>query len=219
MHPLRNFPLLITALVAAGILHARPLTGYDTSSDVDQLRLELDDVKHALHSTQVECSLLDERLRKQDSALKGIKGENQTKEASSLSLLSAQILSLEKKVFNFENTLTKAAGDLRTLNSLLAQALAKIQTLEANLSQHDKRLDEVSKLKGTLTSISKAIGQRPSSEASHAVKRLYRVKAGDSLEKIARSHRVSVDSIRKINNLLEDKIVIGQELRIPDDAS
>jgi LysM repeat protein len=216
---MRNFTLLIIALVAAGILHARPPSGYDISPDVDQLRLELDDLKHALHSTQVECSLLDERLRKQDSALKGIKGENQTKEASSLSLFSAQVLSLEKKVFNFEKTLTKAANDLRTLNSSLSQALAKIQTLEINLSQHDKRLDEVSKLKGTLTSISKAIGQRPPSEASNAVKQLYRVKAGDSLEKIARSYHVSVDSIRKINNLFDDKIVIGQELRIPDDAS
>jgi LysM repeat protein len=124
---------------------------------------------------------------------------------------------LEKKVSHLEKTLEKAAADLRTLSTSANQALNKIQVLEQDLSSHEKRLEEVSKLKGTLTSISKAISQKPNSDAPANTKS-YRVKAGDSLEKIARAHHTSADLIKKINNISNDKIIVGQELRIPDDS-
>jgi LysM repeat protein len=216
---MRQLLLLLSPLLLALPLSARPLSGYYTNPEMDELRIELDDLKHALNTTQVELRLLDERLGKQDKALTSVKGQNQGKEASSLSLLTAQVSTLEKKVSTLERTLEKAANDLRTLSTSVNQTLSKLQNLETDLSTHDKRLEEVSKLKGTLTSISKAIGQRTTSEPSSTPTKSYRVKAGDSLEKIARLHHVSVDTIRKINNLSNDKIVVGQELRLPDDSA
>ena len=201
--------LFILALTLSASLHARPSSGYYINPEVDELRIELDDLKHALTTTQVELNLLDERLRKQDNS----KG----KTLSSESLLSSQITTLEKRIGNLEKTFDKVATDLRALNTSVAQTLSKIQNLEGDLTSHDKRLDEVAKLKGTLTSISKAIGQRSADEPTTATKS-YRVKAGDSLEKIARVHHVTVDSLRKLNNLSNDKIVIGQELRLASDA-
>ena len=44
---------------------------------------------------------------------------------------------------------------------------------------------------------------------------LYKVKPGDSLEKIARTHKISVEKIKKLNGLDQDLIVVGQELKIP----
>jgi LysM repeat protein len=177
---------------------------------VDELRIELDDLKFALNTTQVELGLLNDRLKKQDNAFSSIKGQNQSQEAASLSLLS----SLEKKVLQLEKTLDKAANDLRTLSQSVGQTLTKIQSLETHVSQHDQRLEEVTKLKGTLTSISKAIGQRPVPEAGAPATKNYHVKAGDSLEKIARANHITVDVLRKINNLSNDKILVGQELRL-----
>ena len=43
----------------------------------------------------------------------------------------------------------------------------------------------------------------------------YKVKSGDSLSKIADKHGVTVDAIKKENNLKSDKIVVGQNLKIP----
>ena len=42
------------------------------------------------------------------------------------------------------------------------------------------------------------------------------VAKGDCLEKIAKKHRVSIDEIIAINNLLNSDLRIGQELRIPE---
>jgi len=184
-------------------LHARPASGFYTNPEVDELRIELDDLKHALNVAVIEMNLLDERFRKQDKP--------KNTEVATLSLLSTNLSSLEKKVTHLEKTLDKVAGDLRTLNTSLSHSLTKIQNLEHSLSSHDTRLEEVTKLKGTLTSISKAIGKEPSPSSSKS----YCVKAGDSLEKIARNNGVSVDALQKINHLANDKIFVGQELRLP----
>lgn len=208
---MRQFILILTVFYFVLPLYARPQSGFYTNPELDELRIELDDLKHALKTTQVELTLLDERLKKQNTAL-----SMQDKETNGSALCSAQINALGKKVTGLEKMVEKAANDLRTLSAASTQTLAKIQTLEQGLSSHDKRLDEVVKLKGTLTTISKAISQRPETVSST---KSYRVKAGDSLEKIARNNHVSVESIRKINHLSNDKIVIGQELRLPDDGT
>lgn len=182
-----------------------------SSPELDELRIAVDDLKYALKSTQVELNILDERVKKQSSS--------KTKEdVSALSLLTTQVNSLEKKVANLEKTLEKAANDLRTLSSTATAALTKIQGMEQDLVSQEKRIDEVAKLKGTLTSISKAISARSSPEPVSSSTKTYRVKAGDSLEKISRTNRVSVETIKKINHLSNDKIVVGQELRLESDT-
>ncbi len=215
---MRQFIFLLTVLSCTLPLYARPQSGFYTNPELDELRIELDDFKHALKTVQVDLGLLDERLKKQDSSLSQVRGRAQGKDSNSLSLLTAQVNALEKKVSGLEKTLEKAANDLRTLSIASTQVLNKIQEVEQNLLSHEKRLDEVVKLKGTLTSISKAISQRPSGDTPSSMK-TYRIKAGDSLEKIARANHTSVEIIRKLNNLTNDKIVVGQELRLPDDPT
>jgi LysM repeat protein len=213
---MRKFILLLTALYFTLPVNARPQSGYYTDPALDELRIEIDDLNRALKSTQVEFNLLEEKVKKQDGAAK-VSSAN--KDASSSSLFSVQVNALEKKISNLEKTLEKAANDLRTLSNSATQALNKIQALEQDIASHEKRFEEVSKLKGTLTTISKAISQKPSNDVpTPNATKSYRVKAGDSLEKIARNHHTSADTLRKINILTNDKIVVGQELRLPDDS-
>jgi len=42
------------------------------------------------------------------------------------------------------------------------------------------------------------------------------VEKGDALEKIARTHRVTVDEIMKLNHLSNSRLQIGQELKLPE---
>jgi LysM repeat protein len=190
--------LCITALSCAPQLNARQYKPY-TDSIIDELRLELSDVKHELKSALVDLNILDEKVRKQESP--------KTQPAPKTD--PTQLTALDRRLTQLEKLLEKAVADLRTLNTNTAKALQKIQDLEGELALHDQKLDEVNKLKGTLTSISKAIGTPTQNTDSS-----YRVKAGDSLEKIARAHKISVDSLKKLNQLQSDKIIIGQELKV-----
>ncbi len=172
---------------------------YRASTDavLDDIRLELSDLKHELKSALVDLNLLDERVRKDAQ-----KPQNPTQPSPT------QLTALEKRVGNLEKLLEKAVADLRNLNTSTTQALTKIHDLEKEITMHDQRFSEITQLKGTLTSISKAIGTQAPTETS------YRVKAGDSLEKIARNHKISVDDLKKFNQLQSDRILIGQELKI-----
>jgi len=45
----------------------------------------------------------------------------------------------------------------------------------------------------------------------------YQVKAGDSLYTIANSHKITVEELKRVNNLQSDKILTGETLQIPMD--
>jgi len=43
----------------------------------------------------------------------------------------------------------------------------------------------------------------------------YKVKNGDSLEKIAKNHHTTIQALKVANQLSNDRIVVGQTLQIP----
>jgi LysM repeat protein len=49
--------------------------------------------------------------------------------------------------------------------------------------------------------------------------RIYVVKAGDSLTKIATEHHTTVSALRKLNNLTTDRIKVGDKLKLPAAAT
>ena len=44
--------------------------------------------------------------------------------------------------------------------------------------------------------------------------KVYKVKSGDNLSKIAQKHSMTVSQLQKLNNLKDDKIQIGQVLKV-----
>ncbi|MCX6989882.1 MAG: LysM peptidoglycan-binding domain-containing protein [Chlamydiae bacterium] len=184
---------------------------YDTSIAIDEMRMELSDVKHTLSNTQVEMQILEEKVRTQDVSLQ--KNKNQS---SAVSLPEQKLAVIEKKISQIEKMQDKLSSELKQLGthanhttSSLTQYQVRITELESELSSQTKMLQELSELKGTLRSITHAIKGQTTSPST------YKVKAGDSLEKISRIHNTSVESLKKANNLSSTKIVIGQDIRIP----
>jgi LysM repeat protein len=196
-------------------LSARQNKFYPEGS-IDELRLELSDVKHELHSAQVEINLLEERIAKQDRVITA--NAAVAKNQDDRKHYAADIDALSKKCERLEKILDRALNDLRNISANENKAIARIQEMESNIALQEKKFEEIGKIKNTLASISKALGQSVLTVQKEKGQQLYQVKPGDSLEKIARIHGTTVGELKAINHLAsEDKIRIGQELKISDE--
>lgn len=178
----------------------------ETDYIIAELRSEIADLRQEISHYKVEFQILDEKLEKAYSA----KASDATHKTSELS-------KVEKKVSDLERFLEKTKEDLRELathanqsSSSFNQYREKLFACEKQIAHQSEVLSEISKLKGTLTSLSKAM-QTSTSMATKS----YKVKSGDSLEKIARATNCSIDQLKKTNSLSNDTIMIGQELKIP----
>lgn len=176
--------LLLLCVIFSFSLHGRT----ETDAAMDELRLEISDLKHALHTYQVDLRIAEEKIRKQ---------ENTIKQQPKMIGLEDKILILEKKLVAIEKGYEK---------------------LSNHTTQIETKLSEVGKLKDTLISLSKNVKKEAAPIAVPVDKsyKTYKVKGGDNLEKIARIENTSIDTLKKVNHLETDKIFIGQILKVPE---
>jgi len=120
------------------------------------------------------------------------------------------VASLQRKIALLEKTVDKMNGELKSLMSYANQTTTSLSHYRDQIQEIDRKLGEVSKLRSTLSQMSKTY-----TAPETATENTYRVKSGDSLEKIARKFQTTADALKKSNQLTSDKIVIGQELTIP----
>lgn len=178
-----------------------------------EVQTNLDDLRHDINCFQTEMQILDGRIKYFENTLTALKQHDLEKQQVKIDQLTQQAQSLEKKWVSFDKNQQGDEKDLRELSShanettaALAQFKDRIGELEQEIYSQNRRFDELSKLKGHIENLAKGI----SSDF-----KLYKVKPGDSLEKIARAHKTVVEKIKKLNNLEQDLIVVGQELKIP----
>jgi len=185
-----------------------------------ELQTNFDDVRHDLNCFQTEMQILDGRIKYYENALSNLKQQDLEKQQSKIDLLSQQIAAFEKKIAALEHTNDTGSQDLQQLTShanetsaALAQFKNRIAELEQEIQSQNRRFEQIAKLKGHFEGLTKQL----SSAASD--KKTYKVRPGDTLEKIARFHQTTTERIKKANDLKEDLIVVGQELIIPNDPT
>lgn len=182
-----------------------------------EMRTEIGDLKHAMQGYRTELQILQERLNDQENMAKSANRSRPQNEQA-----QAQIAACERKMMILEKNLDKLASDLRGLNkhaeqttSSLTSFKEKILDCQRELSLHKQKLEGITQLKSTLGQISQAIGDRSATKARSASS--YKVRPGDTLEKIAKSNGLSLAALKRLNNISQDRIIVGQELKISDD--
>lgn len=184
-----------------------------------ELQTNLDDVHHDLNCFQTELQILDGRIKYYENALTSLKQQDFEKQQWKIDRLAEQIAALEKKYSSFETSHETSAQDVQQLTShanetsaAMIQFKKRLTELEQEIQSQNRRFDEIAKLKNNI----EGLAQHLSGEVSN--KKTYRVRPGDTLDKIARFHKITIERLKKINSLDQDLIVVGQELIIVDDA-
>jgi LysM repeat protein len=187
---------------------------------VQAVQIQLEDLLHKIHCLEADIRLLEERL-----ALQEIKIEKEI--AISQEVKGKKDKDVEKKVAFLEEKQEKVVKDIHQISSHANEMAKSFLQVEEKMQSLENRLKDVSKIKTTLDGVAKklkegaddSVASNSSSHGAHISQNnqgnIYKVKAGDSLEKIAKLNKVSIEAIKKANRLEKDKIMIGQELKLP----
>jgi len=213
------FPILSLAFLFSG---CSPLTSsaHDEKHQLEltlhEVQTNLDDLRHDINCFQTELQILDGRIKYHENALTAFKQQDMEKQQAKIEQLTHELQSFEKRWASADKIRTAESQELLQLESharettaALLQFKERVEELEKELAIGQRRFEELGKLKTNIEALGKAIRK---SELA----KTYKVRPGDSLEKIAKAQHTSIEKLKKLNNLEQDLIVVGQELKIPD---
>lgn len=172
---------------------------------VYKIKNDLEELKQDLSSYQMELGMLEGKLLNHEEDLSSIKDVRlHDSKSDPIFQLEQRIERLEKGQFEIK----KQFELIETTNQQIIKSLSRYKTkfaeVEKILSTHSESLIEIAKIRKNLQDIQETTDYQ-----------IYKVKQGDSLEKIAKTFGTSIEEIRKINHLHNDLILVNQELKIP----
>ncbi len=168
------------------------------------------DLQHEVENHELEIRMLEERLNAQETILDALREELKEASHSQQQALKGNAVTIEKRVGTIERGVSGIGDDLRELQ-LHANDTAK------NMAQYKQKLLDLEKqiavFQNALDTLFAALQIDGGGKTDQA--KVYEVKPGDKLEKIARSYNTSVKEIKELNSLSNDRIYVGQKLKIP----
>jgi chromosome segregation ATPase len=174
-----------------------------------EVQTNLDDLRHDINCFQAELQILDGRMKHNEKALATIKSDDLEKQQAKIDQLNTLVQSFEKRWSSYDKSKERSALELNQLSchanettAALEQCKSRIEELEKELISNGRRFDELRKIEAI---------------AKEDRYKIYKVRPGDSLQKIAKAHKTAVEKIKKINGLEQDLIVVDQELKIPSE--
>jgi LysM repeat protein/outer membrane murein-binding lipoprotein Lpp len=181
-----------------------------------EVQTNLDDLRHDVHCFQTEIQILEGKIKHHENTISCLKQGYLEKQDAKIDELRKDISEFQKKFSHFDSMFHGESKDIKQLSShanettnALTQYKERIGELEKQLLVQNRKLDEIFKLKSTLEMLAQTL-QKDSGQTP----KIYKVKMGDSLEKIAKAHQTNVEYLKKINHLEQDLIVVGQELKL-----
>lgn len=215
---------MITAgLYAQPYQTGRPVVAEDPQ--MKQLKIALSDLGHHVKNHEAEIRTLEERLRNQEASLDHMQGLNSDELQSQRDSTKANVVNLEgkisaqeAKVDGLDRVSKGMTADLRQLQTQSNELISAMKLLKQKVEELEKSAEtqsfRLNSLETALRSVVEMIEIKENPIPASTGK-IYRVQAGDTLEKIARAQKVSVQSLKEANQMVNDKIVVGQTLKLP----
>ena len=213
MHPLFSLVILcfLSSLTSCAMMGSSPKEEkHQLELTLHRIRTDLEEIKHDLSSYQMQLQIIEGQMISSEDLIGAMKERFQENQKTTWSQLEYQIGLLEKKSKALESKQDQIAHDLSHLNHYASD------TTKA-LAQYKEKIKEMEK---SLILSNELADQAKVKKAGIALKeekplKTYVVRSGDSLDKIARLYETSIEELKKLNQLTNDLIMVGQELIVP----
>lgn len=211
---MKKYCLLLPAifLTGCGSMSSSKGEKHQMELSLHKVRTEVEDIKHELNTYEIEHHVIEGKLIDQEQTISSLRQQIAELKSGKLDSFVQELQNLEKKLQQVSKKQDKIVTDIRQLSThandtttALSQYKDKIAQFEKAIQGQNLQLQEISKIKEGITKLAEE-------ESSN---KTYRVKSGDSLEKIARDQNTSVEELKHLNQMTTDLIVIDQLINLP----
>lgn len=182
-----------------------------------EMRATIDDLRHEVNNHETEIKTYDEKLQSLETIIDSLRQQSSDITQAHKEALKDSSATIEMKLNSLETTTKGLVSDLKQFKNhandtatALSQYKQKLAELEKMIEMQNQNLDS---LQSALKSLTDALQVKTSFTGSS--EKTYRVSSGDSLEKIARKHHTTIQAIKELNGLTQDRIIVGQTLKVP----
>ena len=187
-----------------------PLYGADSSSNAIAQRLQ---------ACEVEVGMLKNSISTQEIAREALEKEVSGLLRATRESLAESRDSSSNRQKSFDSNLEKLTQDLKQLKSHsneLSQTVNDLSKTVQGIKESGRQQGQaIKELEQAMRALTLALSGKPTGKTSSGEKTgTYTVKSGDSLEKIARAHGMTLSEIKELNTLKSATIRPGQELTV-----
>jgi len=184
-------------------------------------------LKYELSNCCSEITVLQRRLNLLETELDALHEEIASTSKTNSNVVKDRTNSIHNKVTSLETTTQKLINDINTVKNhgnevsvAMQQCQKQIQKLEETNASHTGNIHNLDvAMRSLMDAVQYGMGNNTKAMASlnkTSSGSVYKVKSGDTLEKIARNHHTTIEALKELNQLRsEDFIIAGQELALP----
>jgi LysM repeat protein len=176
-------------------------------------------LSHRIQACETEVEMMKNSISTQEQAREALE-----KEVSSLLRATRESITdsnegAAQRQKSFDKTLEKLTQDfkqLKTHSNELSQTINDLSKTVQSIKENERQQGQaIKELEQAMRALTMALGGKsPSKTSSDGKTATYTVKSGDSLERIARAHGMSLSEIKELNGLKGATIHPGQELTV-----
>lgn len=213
--------IVVYSCFAAKSIATGSLQAEAPAASMQSVQRSLQNMSYSINNQDQELATLKQKIQNQESVLDSMHAEVSALIKAAKESQKSTSAQVDTRLKSMEKNLEKLVADLKQFKKHANESSTSFTEIQKKLAEQQEisslQGQQIKDLENALRHIATALqvkgSQNIASDTSSSGE--YRVKAGDTLEKIAKSHGTTIDAIRRENNLSKDIIYPGQKLHIP----
>lgn len=216
--------LSVVFVSAEGAQQRRYTYEEDNSTLIREMRDSIDSLRHEIENHETELRMFQERVDNQETTVSSLRQQVLDANQANKELVKGSSTASEGRIAALETANKGLIADLQKFKThandsttALAQYKDRIAELEKVIAAQSKNIESLqSAVKSIAEALQAQVKEVPvAADTGASNGKSYRVKAGDTLEKIAKNNGTTLKALKELNNLSNDRIVVGQSLQLP----
>jgi LysM repeat protein len=209
---MHRFLLAACVFLASSLLAAPSQRRYD----YEDTRATIADMQHQIGNQQYDMKVFEARLETLDATLEAMRSDVQQSRQQQKDKIASAAYDIDAKLGAFDVSAKGISSENKILKGQVSEMVNALAAYKGRLASLEKIIEAQNQNIESLQTALRALTDTLQDKEVGKATKTYVVKKNDALEIIGRAHGMSVDELKKLNGLSNEKIFVGQKLLIYD---